>query len=534
MSKIMKYTHLAFLLLFPFAHLFAQINTYEPTSPDSLDVELNDDQIRDLNSGKAVVDESTVMEMLDLVSGITYFRDVYLDIDSSVMNIYGYAPDEVPVYPDSIYAQRIADLARTTTIPLVFNNHVKSFIDLYAVRRRQQSSRMLGLSYVYFPMFEEYLSKYNLPLELKYLAMVESALNPTAGSHAGAKGLWQFMLATGKDHGLRVTTLVDERYDPMKETAAACQFLQSLYARYEDWFLVLAAYNSGPGTVNKAIVRAGGVKNYWAIWPYLPKETRGYVPAFIAVTYLMNYAAEHNLYPVNPGLLLHGTDTVVIHDRLAFDQINECIGVPMQDLVFFNPQYTKRIIPASPDNLCALRLPMKYALRFAQMEDSIYAYKSKAEVNREKIEEKVEEVSDSFVHVVKKGESLKSIANKYRVSVANIKQWNRLKKDVIHPGQKLTIYRSGAPMAQVGKKTTSSGKTSTSSGATTKTHVVKKGETLSSIARKYGCTTADIKSWNGLKSNTVKVGQKLKIKSGKSSTSTKPKTKSKSSKSKRK
>ena len=512
----MKYTHLVILLFFPFATLFAQIKGYEPSSPDSLEIELDDEKIRDLNSGKAVVEESEVMEMLDRVSSISYFRDIYLDIDSTVMNVYGYAPDEVPTFPDSIYAQRIEALARETTIPLVFNNHVKSFIDLYANRKRMQSSRMLGLSYVYFPMFEEYLSRYNLPLELKYLAMVESALNPTAGSRAGAKGLWQFMLATGKDHGLKVTTLVDERYDPVKETIAACQFLQSLYARYEDWFLVLAAYNSGPGTVNKAIIRAGGVKNYWAIWPYLPKETRGYVPAFIAVTYLMNFATEHNIYPVNPGLLLHGTDTVVIHDRLAFDQINECIGVSMQDLVFFNPQYTKRIIPASQDYLCSLRLPMKYALRFVQMEDSIYAYKSKAEVTREKIEEKVEEVSDSFVHVVRKGESLKSIANKYRVSVSDIKKWNRMKKDVIHPGQKLTIYRSGAPMAQVSKNTKSSGKTSSSSGSTTKTHVVKKGETLSSIAKKYGCTPADIKSWNGLKSNTVKIGQKLKIKSGKS------------------
>ena len=533
----MKYTHLLLLLLFPFANLFAQYYTPEAPTSDTLEVELDDEQIRDLNSGKAVVEESTVMEMLDRVSSISYFKDIYLDIDSMAMNVYGYAPDFVPVFEDSIYAQRIEALARETTIPLTYNSHVKSFIDLYANRRRQQSSRMLGLSYVYFPMFEEYLTKFNLPLELKYLAMVESALNPTAGSRAGAKGLWQFMLATGKDHGLKVTSLVDERYDPEKETIAACQFLRSLYSRYDDWFLVLAAYNSGPGTVNKAIIRAGGVKNYWAIWPYLPKETRGYVPAFIAVTYLMNYATEHNIYPTNPGLLLHGTDTVMVHDRVTFDQINECIGVPMQDLVFFNPQYTKRIIPASSDYLCALRLPSKYALRFVQLEDSIYAYKSKADLTREKIEEKVEEVSDSFVHVVKKGESLKAIANRYHVSVANIKKWNRMKKDVIHPGQKLTIYRSGAPMAQVGKSTKSSGKTSSSSAPTTKTHVVKKGETLTSIAKKYGCTPADIKGWNGLKSNTVKIGQKLTIKMGKSSgssKSTKPKTSGKSNSKKKK
>ena len=507
----MKYAHLILLILFPFATLFAQVNDPYGSSPDSLDVELNEQEINDLNSGKAVVDESAVMEMLDLVSNISYFKDVYLDIDTAVMNIYDYGKDEVPVFDDTVYQQRIEALARQTTIPLTFNTHVKSFIELYANRRRQQSSRMLGLSYVYFPMFEEYLAKYNLPLELKYLAMVESALNPTAGSKAGAKGLWQFMLATGKDYGLRVTTLLDERYDPMKETVAACQFLQSLYARYGDWFLVLAAYNSGPGTVNKAIIRAGGVKNYWAIWPYLPKETRGYVPAFIAVTYLMNYATEHNIYPTNPGLLLHGTDTVMVRDRVGFDQINECIGVSMQDLVFFNPQYTKRIIPASKDFPCALRMPMKYTLRFAQLEDSIYSYTSKAEKAREVIEEKVEQVSDFVTHTVKKGESLGSIARKYHVTVSNIKQWNHLKRETIHVGQKLKIYRSGAPMAQVKSGGSKSGGSGGSQG-TVKTHTVKQGETLSSISRKYGCTVNDLKKWNNLKSNTVKVGQKLKIK----------------------
>ena len=508
----MKYTHLFLLLLFPFATAFAQVNRSYSTAPDSLDVELNEQEIRDLNSGKAVVDESAVMEMLDLVSNISYFKDVYLDIDTAVMNIYDYGRDEVPVFHDTVYQNRIEALARQTTIPLTFNTHVKSFIELYANRRRQQSSRMLGLSYVYFPMFEEYLAKYNLPLELKYLAMVESALNPTAGSKAGAKGLWQFMLGTGKDYGLRVTTLLDERYDPMKETVAACQYLQSLYARYEDWFLVLAAYNSGPGTVNKAIIRAGGVKNYWAIWPYLPKETRGYVPAFIAVTYLMNYATEHNIYPTNPGLLLHGTDTVVVHNRVGFDQINECIGVPMQDLVFFNPQYTKRIVPASKEFPCALRMPMKYTLRFVQLEDSIYSYTSRAEKAREVIEEKVEQVSDCITHTVKKGESLGSIARKYHVTVSNIKNWNHLKRETIHVGQKLKIYRAGAPMAQVGKSTNKSNSGGKQAVPTVKTHTVKKGETLSSISRKYGCTVNDLKKWNNLKSNTVKVGQKLKIK----------------------
>ena len=501
----MKYTRLfVLLLLFPFAGLMAQ-------TPDSLDLELSDQRINDLNSGRAVVEESTVMEMLDMVGNISTFRDVYLDIDTAAWNRYGFRRDQVPVYDDSVYMQRIQTLAAETTIPLTFNSHVKSFIELYANRRRQQSSRMLGLSYVYFPMFEEYLAKYNLPLELKYLAMVESALNPTAGSRAGAKGLWQFMKGTGAEYGLRVSSLVDDRYDPEKETDAACRYLKSLYARYEDWFLVLAAYNSGPGTVNKAIIRARGVKNYWAIWPYLPAETRGYVPAFIAVTYVMNYAPEHNLYPQNPGLLLHGTDTVMVRDRVGFDQINECIGVPMEDLVFFNPQFTKRVVPGTKSSPYALRMPTKYALRFVQLEDSIYSYVSRAQQAREVIEEQVEEVSDSFVHVVKRGESLGSIARKYHVTVAKIKQWNHLRRETIHVGQRLTIYRSGAPMAQVGRNNNNNRNNNTPAPSV-RTHTVKRGETLSSIAKKYHCTVNQLKQWNNLRSNTVRVGQKLKIK----------------------
>lgn len=506
-----SYCSLLLLLLFPFAQLHAQVTTTTP-EPDTLEVE--DERVNDLNAAKSVVEESTVMEMLDLVSTLSTTKDIYLEIDKDVWNKYGFQEGEVPVYPDSVYIKRIQTLAYETTVPLTFNAHVKSFIDLYANRRRQQTSRMLGLSYVYFPMFEEYLSRYNLPLELKYLAMVESALNPTAGSSAGAKGLWQFMRGTGAEYGLRVSSLVDDRFDPEKETEAACQYLKSLYARYEDWFLVLAAYNSGPGTVNKAIIRAG-VKNYWAIWPYLPAETRGYVPAFIAVVYIMNYAAEHNLYPMNPGLLMHGTDTVMVRDRVGFDQINEVVGVPMTDLVFFNPQYTKRIIPGTKEYPYSLRMPTKYALRFTQLEDSIYSYMSHKQKVQEVIEEKVEAVSDSFVHVVKKGESLGSIARKYHVTVASLKRWNHLKRDTLHVGQRLTIYRSGASASQVNKSSNTSSKSTgnkTASKSTVKTHTVKKGETLSGIAKRYGCTVKDLKKWNGLKSNTVVVGKKLKIK----------------------
>ena len=504
----MKYLRLIILLLLPMSGLFAQEPDY--SDPDSLYYESD---TLDFNDTTVNVEQSSVMEMLDMISNISYFRDVYLDIDSSLWNPYGWKPSDVPTYPDSIYAQRIRALSRETSIPLTYNSRVKAYIDLYACRKRQQCSRMLGLSYVYFPMFEEYLDKYNLPLELKYLAMVESALNPVAGSRVGAKGLWQFMYATGKDYGLRQSTFYDDRYDPMKETEAACRYLQSLYARYGDWFLVLAAYNSGPGTVNKAILRSGGAKNYWTISRFLPRETQDYVPAFIAVTYVMNFASAHNLYPLNPGLLLHGTDTVMVREYLSFDQINRCVGVPMSDIEFFNPQYTKKIIPGTSEKQHSLRLPMKYALRFVQLEDSIYSYARKADLRHQVVEPPVVvETSNRITHVVKKGESLGSIAKKYHVTVTSIKKWNNLSKDTIIPGKKLVIYRSGGPTTTTTapKSTTTSSTTKTT--PTVKTYTVKKGDTLSSISRKYGCTVNDIKKWNNMKSNTVKIGQKLKIK----------------------
>lgn len=505
----MKYLRLIALLLLPFSGLFAQDYDPEFSDPDSLYYEADSLEVNATDT-TANPEQSSVMEMLDLISNISYFRDVYLDIDSSLWNPYGWAPNDVPTYPDSVYAERIRLLARQTTIPLTFNTRVRAFIELYACRKRQQCSRMLGLSYVYFPMFEEYLDKYNLPLELKYLAMVESALNPVAGSRAGAKGLWQFMYATGKDYGLRQSSLHDDRYDPMKETEAACRYLQSLYARYGDWFLVLAAYNSGPGTVNKAILRAGGAKNYWTISHFLPRETQDYVPAFIAVTYVMNYASAHNLYPLNPGLLLHGTDTVMVNDYISFEQVSKCLGVPMGDIEFFNPQYTKKIIPGSQENPHALRMPMKYALLFVQLEDSIYRYANRFDLKHKVVEQQTQmETGDRITHKVKKGESLGSIAKKYHVSVANIRKWNNLRKDSIVPGQKLVIYRSGgSSKAKADSKGSGQGQTK----ATTKTHTVKKGETLSSISRKYGCTVAELKKWNNLKNNNVKVNQKLKIK----------------------
>ena len=359
------------------------------------------------------------------------------------MNIYGYDYGEIPLFPDSVYRQRIERLATQTTLPYAFNSHVKKYIELYAVKRRGLTGRMLGLAHVYFPLFEEKLDKYNMPLELKYLAMIESALNPTAGSRAGAKGLWQFMYATGKLYGLKSTTLVEERYDPLKATEAACRCMLDLYHRYNDWFLVLAAYNAGPGNVNKAIKRANGAKSYWAIWPYLPRETQGYVPSFIAVSYVVTYAAEHNLYPLDPGLLMSGTDTVWVRDVLSFQQLVETTGVPIEDLRTFNPQYTKEIIPATDTIPYVLRMPTQYVLDFVGREQEIYAYQTQEAIDKAKILEQAQkvpvEVTKTKYHTVKSGETLSSIAKKYNTTVARIKKLNNLKSDNIKVKQKLRV-----------------------------------------------------------------------------------------------
>lgn len=477
----------------------------DPVTLDSLTLALQE-RIDSENSGEAIVEESNVMlGMIEDLADIPYFEQNKLESSSKSENIYNYPEGYVPTFADSVYAERIDMLRRQTTIELVYNKHVKSFIDVYAVKKRDHTCRILGLADIYFPMFEQALDKYNIPLEIKYLAVVESALNPRAGSHAGAKGLWQFMYATGKTYKLNVTSLVDDRMDPVKATEAACQHLLDLYNKYDDWFLALAAYNSGAGNVNKAIRRAGGLKNYWAVWPFLPKETRGYVPAFIAVNYVMNYSQEHNLYPTDPGIIVDGVDSVTVHEPLHFEQLNEMLNIPMEDIKFFNPQYKANIIPANAKNPMSLRLPEKYIDSFIVHEKELYNFKTKRGIDKAKLEEEMKKVSDRSVHIVKSGENLGSIAKKYRVSVNQLKSWNKLKGTTIYPGQKLIVYSSGAPMAQAGNSNPVERSTEQ------KIHTVKSGENLSVIANKYKCTVTDLKRWNNLKSNTLQIGQKLKV-----------------------
>src|SRR5690606_15661137 len=272
-------------------------------------------------------------------------RDAFFcNTDTSCMNIYGFAPTEIPKYDDAVFMERVHQMDLQSPMEMRYNSHVQGFINLYVDRKRELSSRVLGMSDLYFPMIEEMLDRFDIPLEMKHLAIVESALNPQANSRAGAKGLWQFMYATGKMFDLNVTSYEDDRFDPYKSTIAACHYLKSLHNLYGDWNLVLAAYNSGPGNVNKAIRRSGGKKDYWEIRHFLPRETRGYVPAFIAVNYMMNYAKEHHIYPKMAPLTNTLVDTVHIKRSMSFTQISNYIDISEELLAELNPMYKLKFI----------------------------------------------------------------------------------------------------------------------------------------------------------------------------------------------
>ncbi|PLX02882.1 MAG: lytic transglycosylase [Marinilabiliales bacterium] len=415
---------------------------------------------------------------------------------------YNYTPDFVPTFPDSVYEQRLAKLNLETPIELTYNKEVKKYIELYANKKRGLTSRVMGLAKLYFPLFEEQLDRFDMPLEIKYLAIVESALIPTAGSHKGAKGLWQFMYGTGKVYGLKVSSMVDDRYDPYKSTVAACEHLSDLYDIYGDWSMALAAYNSGAGNVNRALRRAGGTKNYWAIWPFLPRETRGYVPAFIAVNYVFNYAPEHNIKAVDPEYYYFDTDTVTVNDVLAFDQLNEMFGIPMEEIKALNPTYKLGIIPSSQDKKYLLRLRNEYVGTYLNNEQALYDYKTKSGIEREILLAEVKKAKDRNIHIVRSGENLGLIAKKYHVYVSQIKSWNGLRSNTIYPGQKLVLFGSGS-----GKYYSSSTPVNRSSKQSH--HKVKNGENLGLIAKKYKCTTTDLKEWNNLRNSTIYPNQNL-------------------------
>ena len=355
------------------------------------------------------------------------------------------AMHDTTTLPDSVYKARLQALPCVIELP--YNERIKAFILRYVKRNPKQVARMMRMSEYYFPIFEEALGRYNLPYELKYVPIIESALNPMARSHAGAAGLWQFMPATGKLFGLEINSLVDERMDPLKSTEAACRFLSSMFAVYHDWNLVIAAYNCGSGNVNKAIRRAGGKRDFWSIYPFLPRETRNYVPIFIAANYAMNYGQEHGICKA-PAEKTMITDTICTTRRMHLQQVSENLGIEMDELRRLNPQYSRDILPGgSTYTLC---LPSEKAGLYIDQEDSIIAYKADSLINNRRAEidmAKVTSVSGAYrvngvtYYTIKNGDSLSTIAKKFHCTVKQLKQWNGLKNDNIRAGKKLKICK---------------------------------------------------------------------------------------------
>lgn len=346
-----------------------------------------------------------------------------------------------PIVSDSVYIDRLSRIPSIIEMP--FNDIVKKHIEVYTNRLRNKVSFILAAANFYMPLFEEALDTYDLPLELKYLPVIESALNPTAMSRQRASGLWQFMLRTGKLYGLENNSLVDERRDPIKSTWAAARYLKDLYNIYKDWNLALAAYNCGPGNVNKAIRRAGGATDYWEIYHLLPKETRGYVPGFIAANYIMNYYCEHGICPMDTQLPAT-TDTIHIHKNLNLKQVAEVCDINIDQLRSLNPQYKKDIVPGLSKPY-VLRLPNNTVNRFIELEDSIYAYKSKELLNKRQtvavkdITKSPAYAKNATYHKIRRGDTLGGIAMKYGVSVKQLRRLNNIRGNNITAGKTLRI-----------------------------------------------------------------------------------------------
>jgi len=390
-------------------------------------------QIRD---SAIVMPESFNTGLDSLLSGWLYNHFVHKNINC-VSDV------DVPHVPDSVYIARLKALP--TVIDMPFNQVVRSYLDMYVHRRRSLVEYMVGLSDFYFPIFEDALSRYKMPMELKYLPVIESALKPTATSRVGAAGLWQFMPSTGRKMGLEINSVIDERRDPVKSTDAACRYLLELYSMYNDWTLAIAAYNCGPGNVNKAIKRSGGKMNFWDLYFYLPRETRGYIPAFIAANYIMTYHCEHNLCAVLTELP-PVSDTIMTGRTVHFRQIAATLNIPIEQIRALNPQYGYDLVPGNY-KVCPLRLPAQNIYEYIERENVILAYKADSLLPKngdvqtliKRGRNGILYANGATYHVVRRGDTLSKIARKYNTSVRRIKQLNNMKSDRLAVKRRLRV-----------------------------------------------------------------------------------------------
>ncbi len=491
--------------------------------------------------------EEMIGEQLDSLVKSWYVKNAFLinqnnnksDQDNLVLHGFDEDYEGTSDLPDSMLIDRLQ--AIDAFVDLSYNKTIKSFINLYVERRRDQVEYMLGLAQYYFPKFEQILDKYNMPLELKYMAIIESALNARAVSPVGAVGLWQFMYPTGKMYGLEITTFVDERMDPIKSTEAAARYLSDLYKIYKDWHLVIAAYNCGPGNVNKAIRRSGGQRDYWKIYYRLPRETRGYVPLFISATYVMHYYREHGLEVKMPNFDII-TDTIMVQEYLNLNQVANTLDLNIDLLREINPMYRRDIIPARPTKPYPLCLPQDDVNRFIDFEEHIFAYKREEYFPNNEIKNPnstsyryiASDIAgkDKIYYKVKSGDNLGYIAEWFRVKASSLRHWNNIRGNLIRVGQKLTIYvpqgqgeyytnlnnlSFSQKQASLKQKPVTSSKSYSNEAPDGDGYVyytVRRGDNLWTIARRYPGISADnIMKMNGISnSRSLRVGQRLKIK----------------------
>ncbi len=455
------------------------------------------DEVIDLPEGMSVNSDSLINE---------WMAKKYLYPDTTCVN-----PNYNPTFTTEEYQERLRRMPVVMEMP--YNGVVQKFIDQYSGRLRRTVSYALGAGNFYIPIFEEALDYYGLPLELKYLPVIESALEPKAKSPAGAVGLWQFMLATGKRYDLRVNSLIDERQDPYKSSWAAARYLRDLYKVFKDWSLVIAAYNCGPTTVNKAIHRAGGTRDYWTIYPYLPSETRGYVPAFIAANYIMNYYCEHNICPMKTRIPVT-TDTVTIQRDLHMDQIAALCNIDKEAIKALNPQYKTDLIPGSsgPMTLC---LPTDLLTAFIDLKDSVYNYRADELMTRRSTVEVNEKLDNRSV--ASRRRASRSSANKDNAT--NDSDNTETKKQSSSKSYTSTkSSKSSSSNKSKNKKDKSSSRSSKNSKSKSKkeqqskTTKVRKGDTLSEIAERNGTTVSKLKKLNKIKGNKITAGDKIKVK----------------------
>ena len=473
--------------------------------------------------------------------------DIYNDISVDIKNINIDKKVDFEL-PTELLKARLAIMDAKSPFNIEYNQGLENIIKSFLKNRKKSFERLMAISEFYFPMFEEAMARQNVPLEIKYLAVVESALNPKAVSRVGATGLWQFMFQTGKQYGLNINTYVDDRSDPLKASDAAALYMSNMYKIFGDWDLVLASYNSGPGNVSKAIRRSGGQQNFWNIRKHLPKETQGYVPAFLATMYIYEYHKEHGIVPNRAAIKHFATDTIMVKREISFKQISDLIDIPVSQLQLLNPAYKRDVIPYIVGENHYLRMPNDKVAIYTSNEDKIYAYVNYETSKRERSYESryaskdnSNEATESQIvtktkfYKIKRGDSLSEIANKFGVTLSELKKWNHIKGTYATRGKTLKIYsydnvvvkpkeEKENAVAETKKEpvteevnpavaeTKYKEEQVVSFVNTTKKHKVRKGDNLSSIADKYNVSVSDLKKWNNLKKNTVASGKVLKIK----------------------